>query len=307
MDWEIFLTTLFASTIRLAIPILLATLGEIFSQRSGVLNLGIEGMMLMGALGGFIGAHFTGSLWFGVLSGIIIGGLFGLIHAVFSVTLGANQMLSGIGLYMLGWGLSSFLFRAIFGLSPVARLEGFSPIHIPILSQIPILGPILFQQNILVYLTFLLVPLFTIILFRTTIGLKIRAVGHNPMAADTLGISVFRIRYLCVILGGMLAGVGGAYLVLAEIGVFTNQMTASRGWIAVALVVFSKWLPSWAMAGALLFGLANAMQLRFQALGVAFPYQFLLMLPYILTIIALIMSYRRAERPAALTRPYKRG
>lgn len=307
MDWEIFLTTLFASTIRLAIPILLATLGEIFSQRSGVLNLGIEGMMLMGALGGFIGAHFTGSLWFGVLSGIIIGGLFGLIHAFFSVTLGVNQMLSGIGLYMLGWGLSSFLFRAIFGLSPVARLEGFSAIHIPILSQIPILGPILFQQNILVYLTFLLVPLFTIILFRTTIGLKIRAVGHNPMAADTLGISVFRIRYLCVILGGMLAGVGGAYLVLAEIGVFTNQMTAARGWIAVALVIFSKWLPSWAMAGALLFGLANAMQLRFQALGVAFPYQFLLMLPYILTIIALIISYRRAERPAALTRHYKRG
>lgn len=307
MDWEIFLTTLFASTIRLAIPILLATLGEIFSQRSGVLNLGIEGMMLIGALGGFIGAHFTGSLWFGVLFGIIIGGLFGLIHAFFSVTLSVNQMLSGIGLYMLGWGLSSFLFRAIFGLSPVARLEGFSAIHIPILSQIPILGPILFQQNILVYLTFLLVPLFTIILFRTTIGLKIRAVGHNPMAADTLGISVFRIRYLCVILGGMLAGVGGAYLVLAEIGVFTNQMTAARGWIAVALVIFSKWLPSWAMAGALLFGLANAMQLRFQALGVAFPYQFLLMLPYILTIIALIMSYRRAERPAALTRPYKRG
>lgn len=307
MELDIFFITLFASTIRLAVPILSATLGEIFSQRSGVLNLGIEGMMLMGALGGFLGAHFTGSLWLGVLFGMIIGGLFGLIHAFFSVTLGVNQMLSGIGLYMLGWGLSSFLFRAIFGLSPVTRLEGFSAIHIPILSQIPILGPILFQQNILVYLIILLVPLFTIILFRTTIGLKIRAVGENPMAADTLGISVFRIRYLCVIFGGMLAGLGGAYLVLAEIGVFTNQMTAARGWIAVALVIFSKWKPSWALIGALLFGLANAMQLRFQALGIAFPYQFLLMLPYILTITALILLYRRAERPGALTRPYKRG
>jgi len=136
--------------------------------------------------------------------------------------------------------------------------------------------------------------------------LNIRAIGENPRAADILGINVFRIRYLCVILGGMLAGLGGAYLVLAEIGVFADQMTAGRGWIAVALVIFSKWKPSWALVGALLFGLANATQLRFQAVGVAFPYQFLLMLPYILTIIALIMLYRRAEAPAALTRPFKR-
>ena len=186
-------------------------------------------------------------------------------------------------------------------------VEGFDPIPIPILSQIPVLGPIFFQHTIFVYAALLMVPICTIILFKTTIGLKIRAVGENPRAADTLGINVYRVRYLCVIFCGVMAGLGGAYLSIAELGIFSEAMTAGRGWVAVALVVFGKWLPSRIFFGAILFSFVDAMQLRLQTIGVAVPYQFLTMLPYVLTIIVIAGAYKRAGAPAAIGIPYKRG
>lgn len=305
---EEFVIGLFAATVRIAVPFLLAALGETISQRSGVLNLGVEGMMLMGAFSSFVGAYFTGSLWLGVFLGMIIGGLMGLLMAFMSVTLRANQVITGVIINIFSWGLVAYLTRVIFRASYIAAPVSFEPINIPVLSQIPVLGPILFQHNILVYLAIIFTPLTSFVLMRTTLGLKIRAVGENPQAADTLGVNVYAIRYLCVIFGGVMAGLGGTFLSLAYQNVFAEYMIGGRGWIAVALVIFGTWNPYKVFGGALLFGSINAFQLRLQAVGVKIPYEYLLMLPYILTIIALILIVRRkVGAPASLAVPYKRG
>ncbi len=300
---EVFLIGFLASTIRLASPILLAALGEIFGQRSGILNLGIEGIMLMGALGGIVGAAFTNNIWLGIILGTVSGVAMGLLMAFLSVTFRVNQVLSGLSIYYLGLGLSTFLYRPF---APL-RVTPLEPVSIPLLSQIPVIGPALFQQDALAYLTLILVPVFGIVLFRTTFGLKVKAVGENPKAADTLGINVYRTRYLCVILGGALAGLAGAYLPLALTGIFFEGMTVGRGFIAVAIVYFGKWSPYRTLVGGLVFGGAFALQIKFQALGVAIPYQFLLMLPYILTVVVLVIVSRKARGPASLGIPYERG
>ncbi len=292
----------------MATPILFAALGEIFAERSGVVNLGVEGMMAVGAICGFITVFYTNSLWLGIVFGMIAGSLMALIHAFLSITVRANQIISGITIWILGTGIYLFLFRTSFGIRAIPpTIEGFKAIKVPVLGQIPILGPIFFQQDILVYFALISVLLCAIVLSRTTLGLKIRAGGENPLAVDVLGVNVHRIRYLCVIFGGLMAGLGGAYLSLASLAMIPENITAGRGWIAIAIVIFGRWNPYGALAGVLLFGSVNALQMRVQALGIAIPYQFVVMLPYILTIIALVLTYKRAMAPAALGIPYTRG
>ena len=301
-----FLIGLLAATIRLSAPILYASLGEAVGQRSGVLNLSVEGMMIMGAFGGFSAVYFTGNLWLGVLVAMILGGLTALIMAFMSVTARVNQAVAGVMIGIFGWGFVAFLMRVVLGGSYIPARERFEAINIPVLSQIPVLGPILFSNNILVYLAFLIVPILAFLLSHTNFGMKIIAVGENPEAADTLGINVSLVRYLAVIFGGIMAGLGGACLSLAYTKVFSEDIIAGRGWIAIALVVFGGWNPYKILGGVLLFSLVDALQLRLQGLGFMIPYQFFIMLPYLLTVVALIIVSRRATAPASLGKPYTR-
>jgi general nucleoside transport system permease protein len=292
------------SGIRLATPYLFAAIGETFSQRSGVLNLGVDGIMLMGAFSGFFIAMKTGNLWFGLLGAMVVGALMGLMMSVVSVTLQAEQGISGIGLNLFGLGLSTLLFKVTMG--GVESIRGFQPIRIPLLGDIPILGDILFNHNFMVYAAFLLVPLANFVLNKTTYGLKIRAVGQNPQAADTLGVNVHLIRYSTVTLGGMFAGIAGASLSLALINLFQENMTSGMGFIAVALVYFGSWRPTYVMLGALLFSFVTALQLWVQV-KTDITSDIAVMMPYILTIVALTLAGRRARHPQALTKPFERG
>jgi ABC-type uncharacterized transport system permease subunit len=293
------------SGIRLATPYLYAAIGETIAQRSGVLNLGVDGIMLMGAFSAFYVALTTGNLWLGLAAGAAIGLVMGLLMAFVSVTLKAEQGISGIGLYLFGLGLSSLLFKTMIG--TVKTITGFQPVAIPGLSDIPILGEILFRHSLPVYGAFLLVPAAWWLLEKTTWGLKIRAVGQNPAAADSLGVSVNRVRYFCVALGGLLAGVAGASLSIALTNLFQENLTAGQGFIAVALVYFGGWKPMGVMAGALLFSFVNALQLWMQVLDVQVPSDIAVMLPYLLTIAALAVAVNRVQQPAALTKPFERG
>lgn len=293
------------SSIRLATPYLYAAIGEAFAQRSGVLNLGVEGMMLMGAYFGFYVGMTSGNLWLGLLAAAVAGGLMGLLMAVISVTLKAEQGISGIGLALFGLGLSSLLFKKTLG--SVVSISGFKPVPIPLLSDIPLIGDLLFNHNLLVYGAYLLVPLAAWLLNHTTFGLKVRAVGQNPQAADTLGVSVTRIRYTTVILGGVLAGIGGASLSIGLINLFQENMTNGMGYIAVALVYFGGWRPLGVLGGALLFSFINALQLWIQVKGIPLPSDIAVMMPYILTIVVLAFSTRRNLQPAALTKAFERG
>ncbi len=293
------------SGIRLATPYLYAAIGETFAQSSGVLNLGVEGIMLMGAYTGFYIGMKTGNLWLGLLCAALVGILMGLLMAVISVTLKAEQGISGIGLHLFGLGLSSLLFKKTLG--GVESITGFQPIRIPLLGDIPYIGEVLFNHNILVYGAFLLVPFSYWVLNKTTFGLKVRAVGQNPQAADTLGVSVNKIRYFTVCLGGMLAGIAGASLSIGLINLFQENMTNGMGFIAVALVYFGGWRPTGVMAGALLFSFVNALQLWIQVKGINLPSDIAVMMPYILTILALAFAVKRANQPDALTKPFERG
>jgi simple sugar transport system permease protein len=292
------------SGIRLATPYLFAALGEMFAQRSGVVNLGVDGIMLMGAYAAFFVAMSTGSLWLGILAAMLVGLLMGLLMALVSVTWQAEQGISGIGLHLFGLGLSTLLFKKT--LDGAQSITGFQPIKIPVLSEIPIIGEAFFNQNWMVYAAFLLVPVAAFVLNKTTLGLSIRAVGSKPDAADSLGVNVNRVRYFCVCLGGVLAGLGGASLSIALINLFQEHMTNGMGFIAVALVYFGGWSPFGVMLGSLLFSFVNALQLWIQVKGIAVPSDIAIMLPYILTIAALIFG-RRARQPAALSKPYQRG
>jgi len=306
---EIFSVTvlvgILASAIRLATPYLYAAIGESFAQTSGVVNLGVEGIMLVGAFAGFYVALLTGNLWLGLLAAVIAGILMGLLMSFISVTLRAEQGISGIGLYMFGLGLSSLLFKTTIG--TVKTIVGFPPLKIPVLGDIPILGEALFNQSVLVYGAFLLVPLAWWLLDKTTLGLKTKAVGQNPAAADSLGVSVLRNRYFNVCLGAALAGVAGASLSLSLVNLFQENLTAGQGFIAVALVYFGGWRPLGILAGALLFSTVNAIQLWVQVLGIGIPADIAVMLPYLLTIVALAVTANRARQPAALNKPFERG
>ncbi|MBN1487818.1 MAG: ABC transporter permease [Anaerolineae bacterium] len=293
-----------ATGVRLSTPFLLAALGEMFTQRSGVFNLGVEGIMLMGAFSGFWVTLVTGTPMLGILAAIIVGALMGLLMAFVSVTMQAKQGISGIGLYMLGWGLAGFLFRITVGY--VTSVEGFRPIAIPILSDIPILGTVLFNHNWMVYFSLLLVPISWVVLFKTTWGLKVRAVGVTPEAADTLGVSVRGIRYACVVIGSIMAGLAGAFLTLGHTNMYGDNLTAGRGFIAVALVYFGRWNPWGILAGSLFFSIVDALQLWVQVLGLDIPYEFAVMAPYVLTVVALAAVSGRIWEPAALGKPFDR-
>ncbi len=302
-----FIATLTAATLRVATPILLAAIGETFSERAGVLNLGIEGIMFLGAFVGFYAADISGSLWIGLLMAIVIGILLGFLMAFFTVSLGVNQHVSGLGITLLASGLALYAFRLNYGgrATPpsIPPFEQVTPFE-----NIPILGTIL-DQYLLTYIAFLvIVPVSWWVMYRTSFGLKVRAVGENPEAADAAGINVFRIRYIVLGLGGGLMAMGGAFLSLAQLGAFTHGIIAGRGWVAIALVIFGNWNPSKVMLGSLIFGGTYALQLRLQAMGLQLPipYETFLALPYIVTIVALVIAGRQASYPAALLKPYHR-
>lgn len=308
MDNLFSLATIFGiigMAIHSAMPYLYAGLGELFDQTSGCYNLGVEGTMLMGAFGAFYVVKTTGSLGLGILTAAMIGILMGLLMSVISVTLKAAQGISGIGMTMFGTGLSSLLFKTMLG-GTVVGIDGFKNIRIPLLADIPYIGEALFDHNLMVYLAYIMVPLSSIILYKTTLGLKIRAVGQNPQAADTLGVKVNQIRYLCICFGSMMAGIAGATYSIANINLFQEKMTNGTGYIAVALVYFSGWKPKGVLLGALLFSFVNALQLRMQVLGINIPSDIAMMLPYILTILVLIFVKSR-DAPAALGVPYERS
>ncbi len=304
---ENFIVAVLSLTITIMTPTLLSSLGEIFSERSGVLNLGLEGIMLMGAFVSVAATAVTGNGYIGLISAMAVGLLFGVITLITVILLQIDQVVNGVGIWILGLGLSTFLFKWFTTGIPFPTVKTFELIIIPYLSQIPFLGQIIFQQNFLVYLSILAVPVFWFVLFRTTAGLKVRAVGENPKAADTAGISINRVRIICVLFSAMMAGLGGAYLTLAYVGLFTHNMVAGRGFIALAIVIFGKWNPARALLGALIFGGVEALQINVQALSLGIPYQFLSMMPYVLTIIVLVLIGRKAEFPAALGVPYIRG
>lgn len=289
----------------LATPFLYASLGETFSQLSGVVNLGVDGIMLLSAFFAFYTVLLTGNIWLGLLAAIVVGLVMGLLMSVVSVTFKAQQGISGIGLQILGLGLSSLLFKALVG--TVRTVSGFRRVRIPLLADIPYLGPILFNNTLLVYGAFLLVPISWFILERTTLGLKIKAVGQNPGAADSVGISVNRIRYLSVCIGSALAGVAGASISISISNLFQDNITAGQGFIAVALVYFGGWSPIGVMGGALLFSFANSAQIWLQVLGVDIPASLAVMIPYILTIVVLTISVNRGKQPAALNKQFFRG
>lgn len=294
------------SAIRLATPYLYAAVGETMGQLSGVLNLGVDGVMLMGAFTGFYVTLVTGHPTLGLLAAVGTGALMGLFMAIISVTLQAEQGISGIGLYLFGLGLSTFLFGMTVG--TVKAVKGFPPTPIPGLARIPLLGEILFSHNPLVYGAFALVPLAWFVLYKTPVGLKLRAVGQNPLAADSLGVNVTRIRYVVVIIGGILSGIAGASLSIALLNVFQQNMTNGMGFIAVALVYFGGWRLLGVLAGAMIFSTVNAIQMWLQVQGIRIPADFALMMPYVVTILVLAsMARRRIHAPAALNKPFERG
>ena len=303
-----FIVTILVAAVRAGTPVVYAAVGEIYTERSGVLNLGVEGMMLVGAVIGFIVGVATGSAVMGVLAAMIAGGLLSLIHAFLTVTLYVDQVVSGLALTIFGTGLAAFLGQDYVGISG----PQFTTISIPVLSTIPVVGPILFDHDILVYLTYILVPFSTYFILRTRPGLSLRAVGENPGTADVMGVPVARTRYIYIFVGGMLAGLAGADLSLAYTPGWIEGMTAGRGWIAVALVIFAFWQPHWAMLGAYLFGGVQSLQFNLQMIGVNIPVYFLGMLPYLFTIIVLVVATsvqvkRHLGAPAALGIPYIRG
>lgn len=297
-----------------ATPYLFAALGEVFVQRSGVFNLGVEGMMLMGAFSSIFVVSAKGlgaDPVVGLAVAALVGALMGLATAVVTVTFKAEQGISGIGFTLFGLGLSTLLFKLLAG--GVITARGFQPIFIPVLSDIPYIGKILFQHNVLVYIAFAMVPISVYILNRTTWGLQIRAVGQNPAAADSMGVNVVRVRYLTLIFGGVMAGIAGASLSIAALPVFQENMTEGRGFIAVALVYFGGWSPWRVLGGAMLFSMANNLQYwaqnyNVQIAGSPIAPNLLLMIPYILTIAVLVVARQRSRRePAALGKPFTRG
>jgi simple sugar transport system permease protein len=275
---------LFAA-VKTGTPLLFIALGEVICEKSGVLNLGQEGMMLMGAVVGFLAAYGTGSAGLGVLAAMLMGCVMSLIFAVLVLHLGANQVATGLALTIFGTGLSAFIGSGVVG----QTIQGFQPIAVPLLSDIPFIGKILFSHDILVYSSFVMTFVLMFVVNRTRIGLTLKAVGENPHAANAIGIKVLRVRYLAVMFGGIMAGISGAYMSLVYTPMWVENMTAGRGWIALALVVFASWRVGRIMLGAYLFGLASIMHLVLQGLGWSISPNLLAMLPYVATVVVMVI------------------
>lgn len=304
-DKSLNLAGLLNSSLGKAVPITLGALSGVLCERAGVVNIAIEGMMLAGAMMGALIGSLSGSLWIGLLAAVLTGGLLGLIHAVLSIKYVTDQIISGTVINIFAGGITAFISARF--MQQYADLNNpgiFKVIEIPILSGIPILGPILFNNNIFVYAMFIFLIVLTVALFYTRWGLRLRSVGEHPKAADTLGINVFRTRYMAVILGGMMAGFAGGYFTLGSSGRFDEFMTAGRGFIGLAAMIFGNWTPIGAFAAALLFGFADALSSKLAILGVQIPSQFLLMAPYIATMVVLAGVVGRGQMPAADGQPY---
>jgi len=305
----LFTASLWAAAIRIASPLIFATLGELICERAGVLNLGIEGIMTVGAFAGWLTVYMGGDLWFGVIVAALAGAAFGFLHAVLTVPLGLSQHVTGIGITLLATSMTYYAYRLVFPeVTSPPKIEPFTPWAVPILSDIPFIGEALFRQTPLTYLAFIMVAIVAWFLYKTPAGLALRTAGENPAAVEAQGIDVIRVRMVAVMVGSALMGIGGAFLTMSAFNSFYFDMVNGRGWICIALVVFGSWRPGKALLGAVLFGAFDAYQLRLQQLAGAFvPYQVFLMMPYVLSILALIVMSRRAAYPRALMVPYRKG
>ena len=310
------LTSLLAITLRAGTSLIFACIGEIYTERSGVLNLGIEGMMLMSAVTSFATVYYTGNLFVGIVVAMLVGGMLAAIHAFLSITMRANQVVSGLCITLFGSGMATFLGQRLGPESNSSYLVGlvgkkFEPVAVPLLSRFPVIGAF-FNQDILTYMVYLLLPISWYYLFKTRNGLSLRAVGENPQTADAMGINVANVRYFYTIIGGMLVGIGGAHLSLSYAPGWTENITGGRGWIVIALVIFSMWNPARAIWGAVIFGGINAVQFRLQASGTTIPAAYLNMLPYLATIVVLVILTwwealsKRVGAPSALAKSYMR-
>ncbi|MFG6517740.1 ABC transporter permease [Sulfitobacter sp. 1A13496] len=298
------------AAIRIASPLIFAALGELICERAGVLNLGIEGIMVVGAFAGWLTVYLGGGLWFGVAVAMLSGMAFGLVHGVLTVPFGLSQHVVGLGITLLATSLTYYCYRlALPEVTSPPKIEAFQPLEIPLLSDIPVIGPALFYQTPLTYLAFALVLVVTLVLYRTPMGLALRAAGENPAAVEAQGLSVSAIRIGAVMVGSGLMAVGGAFLTMSAFNSFFFEMVNGRGWICIALVVFGSWKPGKTLLGAVLFAAFDALQIRVQQtpLGADIPYQIFLMAPYILSILALVVMSRRAQVPAALMVPFNKG
>lgn len=298
-----------AAAIRIATPLIFGVLGALICERAGVLNLGIEGIFVAGAMAGWIAVWLGAGLWGGVLVAALAGAMFGLLHAVLTVVLGLSQHVSGIGITLLATSASYFTYRtALPDVTSPPRIVPFQPIAIPGLSDLPFIGPALFQQTPMTMLALALVAIVAFVLYRTPLGLSIRAVGDNPAAVEAQGLSVRGLRIGAVVVGSAVMALGGAFLTMSAFDAFFFGMVNGRGWICIALVVFASWQPGKALLGALLFGAFDAFQIRLQAeIGQVVPGQVFLMLPYLLSIVALVVVARRADYPRALLQPWFKG
>ena len=298
-----------AASLRIATPLMFGVLGALLCEKSGVLNLGIEGIFVAGAMAGWMAVWLGAGLWGGVLVAALAGAFFGLVHAILTVPLGLSQHVSGLGVTMFATSVSYFTYRtALPDVSSPPRIEPFRPLDIPILSDLPFLGPVLFQQTAMTWLAIVLVALIWYVLNRTALGVAIQAVGDNPDSVDAQGLSVYGLRIGAVMAGSALMALGGAFLTMSAFDAFFFGMVNGRGWICIALVIFASWRPGKAMLGALLFGAFDALQVRLQTeVGAVVPGQVFLAAPYVLSIIALVVAARRADYPRALLTPWFKG
>lgn len=301
-----FVVTWLSAALGLAGPVLLAALGETFAERGGVLNVGIEGTMLLGALASFLASYYSGMVWFSLLVAIVVGIIANLFLAWMYVSVRASQVVAGLVFNVLALGIASTVYRRAMSNSAAPEsIAMFHPLHIPGISNLPLIGPVLFGQSILFYLTLALAFVAHFILFRTNFGLALRASGENPAAADSAGISVYRMRYAGTLISGAAAGMAGGYLVLAQVGLFRETIVSGQGFIALGIVIFGRWNPLKATIAALVFGGCDALQLSLQIFGTHIPPQLLLALPYVVTILAISGLFGgRAIQPAALMTPY---
>jgi ABC-type uncharacterized transport system permease subunit len=302
-----FWVLLLQASIKIAAPILLAALGECVAEKAGFMNIGIEGMMTVGAWAAFLAALLTGSAWTGLCAGALAAGLIALLAGWICISRRADQIVTGIMLNLFCLGLTGMSFKAIIGARAEPNLAPIANYRIPVLADIPYIGKIFFEHSPVIYLTFALVPIFWIMLNRTVLGLKVRAVGENPETVDAAGINVYGVRYFAIIVGGLMAGLGGGVLSVGQLGVFSEFMIGGRGFIALAVVVFARWDPKKILAAAMLFGVAEAVQARLQALQAPIPHEFLLMLPYLLTIVVLVGMTGKATYPKAIAVPFVKG
>jgi len=304
--WNVtIIANVFSTMIRLSTPLLIAAMGELVVERSGVMNLGVEGMMLMGAFVGWFVTYHTGSLWLGVVLAVVAGGVMALLLAFMSITLRVDQTVTGLALNLLSAGITLFVFRALYGeTQTVQTIETFSRVPIPYLSKIPFFGQILFSQRLLTYVAFICVPLIAFFLNHTKTGLAIRSAGENPHAVDTRGLDAKGLRYQAVIFGGLMAGLAGAFLTNGISSRFVPGMTYGRGWLAIIIVIAGNWRTSRMLAATLLFAFLNALQFALQGTGTDIPFQLLLAMPYVVALLALMSQRARSNMPGVLGVPY---